>query len=308
MTGTRLATRIGLVPEAERPSDSLDVLLFEEPKTGSVMRTKGSLFVLAQVTGSNVALGVAARRAVDGIRDDYYYDLSAGVLGVLTRAIRTANRRLYQVRARLGLPRRGGIGVVAMVLQGGHAHVVKLGPASGVVIREGRMYEIPPPPPVHEEDPRVRHRRVAATLGEALEIEPFTWRGEVVAGDRLALVSRNVAQVVGSDELRDAVLATRPAAAAEHVQHLFEVRGGQGSAGLMVLELVDVPVLAAARPLEPVYPRDQLAGLPDASPVPLADALGRGMIALRGRAAAARSALALTATRAFGVVLAIMPR
>ncbi|MFN2484549.1 MAG: hypothetical protein ABR509_06395 [Candidatus Limnocylindria bacterium] len=308
MTSTRLATRVGILRAAERSAESLDVVLFHEPKVGSVMRTKGSLFVLAQVTGSDAAIAGAARQAAEWLQHEYYYDLSAGVLGVLTRAVRTVNRRLFQTRARLGIPRRGGIGLIAMVIQGGHAHVVKLGPASGVVIRDERMYEIPPPPAVRDEDPRLRHRRVAATLGEALEIEPFSWRGEVTAGDRLALVSRNLAEVVGTDDLRVAILDARPAAAVEHLGQLFGVRGGAGSDGVLIVELVEVPLTEAARPLQPVYPNDQLAGLPDASPVPLADALGRALVGLRDRVAAIRRGLGVAATRTFGVFLAFMPR
>ena len=45
------------------------------------------------------------------------------------------------------------------------------------------MYELPPPPAVDEEDPRVRQRRVAATLGEALEITPY-WKGELAPATR----------------------------------------------------------------------------------------------------------------------------
>ena len=305
---TRIATRIGLLAEGDRPPGSADVVVFEEPKVGSVMRTKGSLFVLAQVTGSDPAVAQAAREAVDIVRHEYYYDLSAGVLGVLRSAVRTANRRLYQRRSRIGIPRRGGIGLIAVVLQGREAHVVKLGPASGVIIRDERMYEVPPPPPVHEEDPRSRERRVAATLGEALEIDPFTWHGEVIAGDRLALVSRNLATVVGTDEIRNGILSTRPAAAAEHIQQLFAVRGGVGSAGLLIVELTEMPAIAAGRPLEPVYPNDALAGLPDASPVPLADALGRGVTEGRRALGDVRGALARAALRVVAVLLAFVPK
>jgi hypothetical protein len=270
----RLATRIGLLAGDERAPDALDLVRFREPTIGSEVRTKGSLFLLAQVTGGDPALGRAAAEALETIERDYYYDLSAGATGAISKALAAANRLLYHQRSRLGLTRRGGVSVVALVIRGREGHVAKLGPAAAVIVREGRMFELPPPPSVEEEDPRLRVRRVAESLGEALEIQPYTWQGELTAGDRVALLSRNVAGVVGVDEVQGALGTLRPAAAVEHLHQLFQIRGGQGSDGLLALELVELAPTAATHRLEPVHPHEELAGLPDRSPVPLADAIG----------------------------------
>src|SRR6476659_2408354 len=215
----RLATRIGLPVPEERPADPRDVLRFREPTVGAEVRTKGSLFLLAQVTGGDAAVGRAAAQALEALEHDYYYDLSAGALGALGKA----NRRLYHQRGKLGIPRRAGVSVIAVAIRGREAHVAKLGPASAVIVRQERMYELPPPPTAAEEDPRVRQRRVAATLGEALEIEPYSWQGELAPDDRIALVSRNLAQVVGVDELKRALALLRHSKAVEHLQHLFQI-------------------------------------------------------------------------------------
>jgi len=63
----RLATRIGLLAGDERAPDALDLVRFREPTTGSEVRTKGSLFLLAQVTGGDPALGRAAAEALETI-------------------------------------------------------------------------------------------------------------------------------------------------------------------------------------------------------------------------------------------------
>jgi len=270
----RLATRIGLPVEEERAADALDVLRFREPTTGAEVRTKGSLFLLAQVTRGDSAMRRAAGEALEAIERDYYYDLSAGALWSLGKALANANRRLYHQRGRLGIPRRAGLSVIAVVVHGREAHVAKLGAAAAVIVRGERMYELPPPPAAAEEDPRVRERRVAATLGEALEIEPYTWEGELAPGDRIGLVSRNLAQVVGVDELKRALVLLRPSQAVEHLQHLFQIRGGTGSDGILAIEVVALPATATTHHLEPVRPSEPLAGLPDQSPVPLADAIG----------------------------------
>jgi serine/threonine protein phosphatase PrpC len=304
----RLATRLGLPAPEDRLPGALDLVRFHEPATGSLARTKGSLFVLAQLTGGDAHVARAAGEALEQIQNDYYYDLSAGSLGALGKALANANRRLYHQRGRLGIPRKAGVSIIAMAIRGREAHVAKLGPAAAVILREGRMYELPPPPAVHEEDPRVRERRVAATLGEALEIQPYTWHGELAPSDRLALVSRNLAQVVGIEELKQALASLRPAAAVEHVERLFQIRGGKGSDGILAIEITELPLTATTRQLEPVRASEPLAGLPDQSPVPLADAIGRFLHRMGDAIDGLQALLGKSVLYSFNFLLAFIPR
>ena len=303
----RLATSIGLPSAEERPADAFDLTAFHEPSVGALARTKGSLFLLAQLTGGSASLAKAAHEALDAIERDYYYDLSAGVVVSLSKALAGANRRLYHVRKRLGIPRRAGVSIVAVVVRGHEAHAAKLGPASAVIVRDGRMYEVPPPPAVTEEDPRIRRRRVAATLGEALEVEPYTWQGALAPGDRIALVSRHFAHTVGVEELKAAIGSMRPARAVEHLQHVFAIRGGSGSDGILAIEVMELPSTATTHQLEPVRPAEPFAGLPDQSPVPLADAIGRGLHRAGDTAEGAKNALGRGLLTVMSWVLAFVP-
>ncbi|MEO6578138.1 MAG: hypothetical protein ABIO99_04480, partial [Candidatus Limnocylindria bacterium] len=304
----RFATRIGLPSADERPADALDIVTFHEPAVGALARTKGSLFLLAQLSGGGTALANATRAAMEAVERDYYYDLSAGVAISLSRALAGANRRLYHGRKRLGIPRKAGVSIVAVVLRGHEAHAAKLGPASAVVVRDGRMYEIPPPPPATEEDPRVRHRRVAASLGEALEVQPYSWHGAIAEDDRIALVSRHFAHVVGVDELKGAIGSMRPSQAVAHLQQVFSIRGGTGSDGLLVIEVTDLPTTATTHQLESVKPAEPFAGLPDQSPVPLADAIGRGLHRAGDAAESTKSAFGRGLLTLMSWILAFVPR
>jgi hypothetical protein len=304
----RLATRLGLPAPEDRLAGALDVMRFHEPAVGALSRTKGSLFLLAQLTGGSAALKRAASEALEQMERDYYYDLSAGALGALGRAMANANRRLFHQRGKLGIPRRAGVSVVAVAIRGREAHIAKLGPAAAVILRDGKMYELPPPPAVHEEDPRVRQRRVAATLGEALEIQAYSWHGELAAGDRMALVSRNLAQVVGVDELKGALAALRPKAAVEHLEQVFQIRGGRGSDGILAIEVLELPSTATTHHLEPVRPAEPLAGLPDQSPVPLADAIGRALHRAGDALDGLQSLLGRGLLYGFNFLLAFVPR
>jgi hypothetical protein len=305
---SRLATRLGLPAPEDRLPGAFDLVRFHEPATGSLVRSKGSLFLLAQLTGGDAHLARGAGDAMEQVQHDYYYDLSAGSLGALAKALGNANRRLFHQRGRLGIPRRAGVSIIAMAIRGREAHVAKLGPAAAVILREGRMYELPPPPAVDEEDPRVRQRRVAATLGEALEITPYTWKGELAPGDQLALVSRNLAQVVGVEELKHALASLRPSAAVEHLERLFQIRGGSGSDGILAIEILELPATATTRQLEPVRPSEPLAGLPDQSPVPLADAIGRFLHRMGDAIDGLQAALGRAILYAFNFLFAFVPR
>ena len=304
----RFATRIGLPSAEERPADAFDLVAFHEPAVGASARTKGSLYLLAQLTGGSASLAKATREALDAIQRDYYYDLSAGVTVSLARSLAGANRRLFHGRRRLGIPRRSGVSIVAVVIRAREAHVAKLGPASAVIVRDGRMYEVPPPPAVTEEDPRIRRRRVAATLGEALEVEPYTWQGALATDDRIALISRHFAHTVGVDELKAALATMRPGQAVEHLQHIFSIRGGTGSDGILAVEVTDLASTATTHQLEPVRPAEPFAGLPDQSPVPLADAIGRGLHRAGDAAEGAKSAFGRGLLTLITWILAFVPR
>src|SRR5256885_13619270 len=90
---TRLAPRIGLPVREERPADTRDVLRFREPTVGAEVRTKGSLFLLAQVTGGGASVGRAPAPAREAPGDAYYYDLSACAPGAPAEALAHPNRR-----------------------------------------------------------------------------------------------------------------------------------------------------------------------------------------------------------------------
>src|SRR5664279_6353940 len=90
----RLHMNLGIVAESQRLPDSADTVVVVEPNIGSTSRTKGSLYLLVTGTGGR-KLRDATRLVADRIRDDYYYDLSAGISVCLRKAVQTANRVLY---------------------------------------------------------------------------------------------------------------------------------------------------------------------------------------------------------------------
>ena len=98
----RLQMKLGVVAEHDRLPDSPDTLVVVEPSVGSVARSKGLLYLLVTSRISSRHALEATRLAAETIRNEYYYDESAGIRVCLQKAIATANKRLAHQADRLG--------------------------------------------------------------------------------------------------------------------------------------------------------------------------------------------------------------
>ena len=117
----RLHMKPGVVAEHDRLEDSPDTLVIVEPSVGSVARSKGHLYLLVTSRISSRHALEATRLAAETIRNEYYYDESAGIRVCLQKAIATANKRLAHQADRLGLRTSDGngpIGIGVAVVRG----------------------------------------------------------------------------------------------------------------------------------------------------------------------------------------------
>jgi hypothetical protein len=293
----RLQMKLGVVAEHDRLDDSPDTLVIVEPSVGSVARSKGHLYLLVTSRISSRHALEATRLAAETIRNEYYYDESAGIRVCLQKAIATANKRLAHQADRLGLKTSDGngpIGVGVAVVRGSEMYVATVGPAEAYLIRQARLSTLPDP-----------HRERGLPSGA---LEPDVWRGEISVGDSLVLISPNVIAKLGSDELKDAMLTLHPQSAMEHLHHRFVSADGSGSDGAIAFEATEVSSTSRARTLVPVRPAEPLAGAPDRSPIPLADNVQAAGIAVSTAAENARSAAGTAIERAVARLQDLMPR
>jgi len=293
----RLHMKLGVVAEHDRLPDSPDTIVVVEPSVGSVARSKGHLYLLVTSRISSRHALEATRLAAETIRNEYYYDESAGIRVCLQKAIATANKRLAHQADRLGLKSTDGngpIGIGVAVVRGSEMYVATVGPAEAYLIRQARLSTLP--------DPH-RERGLPSSA-----LEPEVWRGEISVGDSLVLVSPNVISKLGSDELKDAMLTLHPQPAMEHLHHRFVAAEGTGSDGAIAFEATEVSSTSRAKTLVPVRPAEPLAGAPDRSPIPLADNVQAAGIAVTAAAGSAKTAAGSAFDR-FGARLQdLMPR
>jgi hypothetical protein len=290
---SRLQLKYGLVSEHDRLSNSADALIVTEPTTGSKARTKGSLYLIVTSRSPGGRPRDACRLVADTIRREYYYDESAGIAICLEKAIRSANRRLRHAREGGGLG-PGSLGLALAVVRGNELYVATTGDAEAYLVRAARLLM-----PEHEP-------------GEGLpapdSVRVDVWRGDFSVGDSLVLAARNLVDVVGTEELKNAVVTLHPQSAVEHLHHLFVAAGGEGSDAVLAIEATEVALSRVEHKLVPVTPSEPLAGAPMRSPIPLADQFAGAASAVQDRASAARSRLGEAVAGSVGALLEVMPR
>ncbi len=267
----RLHMNLGLVAEAQRLPDSADTVVVVEPNIGSTSRTKGSLYMLVTGAGGR-KLRDATRLVGERIRDDYYYDLSAGISVCLRKAVRAANNVLMHSSDRppVASGEPGPIGIALAVVRGNELYVATVGPAEAYMVRQARLLTLPDASP--------------ETGLPADDIDgPEVWHGEITAGDCLILMSPNVTRRIGLGPIQESVLQLHPQAAVEQIHRQFGSGslGSTGGDGILFIEAAEVAATHKTAPLKPVWPGDSMAGAPDRSPIPLADTVGGGVAAMQ---------------------------
>jgi hypothetical protein len=290
---SRLALKYGLVSEEDRLSNSSDAVVVTEPSTGSKARTKGSLYLIVCSKTIGGRTRDACQLVADTIRREYYYDESAGIAIVLEKAVRAANKRLRQSREGGGVAAYS-IGIALAVVRGNELYVATAGDANAYLIRSARLLM-----PEHQS---------GVGLPAADNLRLGVWRGDFAVGDSLVLSSRNLVEVVGTEELKNAVVTLHPQSAVEHLHHLFVAAGGEGSDAVLALEATEFSLSRVEHRLVPVVPAEPLAGTPERSPIPLADHVAGFATAVRERAGSARSGIGDRISGAVNRVLDLMPR
>jgi hypothetical protein len=164
--------------------------------------------------------------------------------------------------------------VALAVVRDNELYVCTVGPAEAYLSRGARLSTLP--------DPH-RDRGLPSP-----ELEPDVWRGEINVGDQLMLVSPNIVEALGAEALKDALVTLHPQSAVEHLTTRFRAGGGTGSDGALVIEAAEIAISRAGVVPVPVRPAEPLAGVPDRSPIPLADTVAGGFAAAQSGARWAR--------------------
>ncbi len=226
------ATKVGSTADIRRGAD---VILVHEPETGATLRTKGRFYFLTEAPSGSDAARELARELADLVRDEYYYDLSAGVEVSLRKALRSANRRASQrIKEIRGAP---VLHCACAVLVNKELYAAHIGMCQIFLVRHARLF-LPGEEPGEMAD--FVHRtttRHAASLGAEADLLPSIWRQTIEAGDTVVLASSALVDGLGADALKNAAVTLHPRAAAEHLHNRFVAEGLVGSDSALLIEV-----------------------------------------------------------------------
>jgi hypothetical protein len=234
MRQVSLATKIGTTAEL-RPG-APDVIVASEPTLGATLRTKGRFYFLCEVARQHDnAGGDVAKEVADLARQEYYYDLSAGIEVSLRKALRQANRRAAQrLRDQRG---RVALHCACAVVVNNELYAARIGAAQVFLVRRARLF-LPGDEPGELAD--FVHRtttREAESLGGIADVLPDVWRQSIEPGDTLILASGALVEGLGAEALKNAAITLHPRAAAEHISNRAVADGVVGSAAAIFIEV-----------------------------------------------------------------------
>ena len=255
MRQTGFSTKVGSTTEIRAGSD---VVVVSEPTLSATLRTKGRFYILCEVAPQGMTGADIAREVADLTREQYEYDLSAGIEGAIRKALRDANRRAaHRLRDQHG---RVALHAACAVLVNNELYAARIGQAQIFLVRRARLF-LPGDDPNELADfvHRTTTRR-AASLGSDPDLLPAVWKQTIEAGDTVILAGGNAIAALGADALLNAAVTLHPRAAAEHLHNRFMAEGGSGSDSILFIEVSPAtsaaPRLASAP--EPSRPPEEV--------------------------------------------------
>ena len=267
MRQTGFSTKVGSTTDLRAGSD---VTVVSEPTLGATLRTKGRFYFLCEVSPQGKPGADVAREVADLVREQYEYDLSAGIEVAIRKALREANRRAAQrLRDQRG---RVTLHTACAILVNNELYAARIGQAQIFLVRRARLF-LPGDDPNELADfvHRTTTRR-AASLGSDPDLVPAVWKQAIEPGDTIILAGGNAVAALGADALLNAAVTLHPRAAAEHLHDRFVAEGGAGSDSVVFIEVspatTTAPRIAAApgpsRPPEEVLVAETIRSRVDA--------------------------------------------
>ncbi|HLZ48624.1 MAG TPA: hypothetical protein VKR80_08255, partial [Candidatus Limnocylindria bacterium] len=255
MRQTGFSTKVGSTTELRTTSD---VVITSEPTLGATLRTKGRFYFLCEVMPQGKAGADVAREVAELVREQYEYDLSAGIEVAIRKALRDANRRAaHRLRDQHG---RVTLHAACAVLVNNELYAARVGQAQIFLVRRARLF-LPGDDPNELADfvHRTTTRR-AASLGSDPDLLPSVWKQAIEPGDTVILAGGNAIAALGADALLNAAVTLHPRAAAEHLHNRFMAEGGSGSDSVLFVEVspatTTAPRIASAP--EPSRPPEEV--------------------------------------------------
>jgi serine/threonine protein phosphatase PrpC len=221
------------------------------PPDGRQRARKGLLFLVADGMGGHQAGEVASRQAIAVSTERYYADGSRDVATSLLRALRAANRAIYEQAQ--SDPSKAGMGttLVAAAIVADKVYVANVGDSRAYVLGEQGIAQVTDDHSWVSEQVRAgllapdqarghpQRNLVTRALGTRPTVEIDVFEGSIAPGDVVLLCSDGLTNLLEDEEIA-AILREQPAR--EAAQSLVEAANGRGGT-----DNITVVVVGAAR-------------------------------------------------------------
>ncbi len=276
------ATKLTDVGRA-RPHNE-DYVDYYIPPDPQQLASKGAIYLVADGMGGHQAGEVASQGAVELTIGQYYSDTGHDIGTSLVRAVRSANRQIYDQAE--SDPTKVGMGttLVAAVVLGQKVFVGNVGDSRAYIINSTGIIQITEDHSWVEEQVRAglltpeqarRHPQrnlVTRALGSKPDVQVDLFEGEIKAGDTLLLCSDGLTGRMRDNEIASIVRGHQPEEAARRLVALANERGGNDNITVLIVQASDEAVTIKAPLVAP-------AEAQPASKAPLVPILG-GVLAV----------------------------
>jgi serine/threonine protein phosphatase PrpC len=243
-----LNLRVGLSSEAGPVRElNEDYAAYHVPDDAASPRARGSIFLVADGMGGHQAGEVASREAVTRALQEYLTDDTREPGNNLRRAIRLANRWLYEEAQTNRATEGMGTTLVAAVIRGCRVFIANVGDSRAYVVNRTGITQITEDHSWVEEQvqagvlTRVQAERhpqrnlITRALGHRPTVEVDLFEGEMLPGDTLLLCTDGVCGPLSEEAMAIAVRDQDPALSAAALVAQAGVAGGEDNATALVV-------------------------------------------------------------------------
>jgi serine/threonine protein phosphatase PrpC len=217
------------------------------PPDGRQRARKGAIYLVADGMGGHQAGEVASRQAIAVSIERYFADGSRDVTTSLVRALRAANREIYE-QAQAD-PSKAGMGttLVAAVIVADKVYVANVGDSRAYVLGEQGIAQVTDDHSWVSEQVRAglltpdqarghpQRNLVTRALGTRPSVEIDVFEGAIAPGDVVLLCSDGLTNLLEDEEIAAILRQHPPEEAAQALVEAANQRGGPDNITVMVV-------------------------------------------------------------------------
>lgn len=229
-----LRTAIGAGTDTGTVREQNEDAVFISDPDGDLVETNGLLLAVADGMGGYQRGEVAARIAIDTLRDEYYRSEveSADVPQRLKRAYKLANDRIYADGSAEGDQNMMGTTLVAAVIRGADLTVANVGDSRAYLVRANRLNQITQDHSLVQEQVAAgamteqearesQHRNIITrALGHRERVDVDIFEIRLLAEDRLLLTTDGLHDYVSDEDVLSILMSQHPEDAARELVNL----------------------------------------------------------------------------------------